>query len=167
MARRSLYRNLQAIPVRPDGQLPTNLRELIEVGGVEVLVQAAGAQAMWREREFWLPVLERYKLPEDADIFDQLTLQIHRRPSPQARHQAGRGHHTHIDPRACTQAPTTDQDCPSGQLTWDRRHSRRIHFDGLGRVGVGRTALFGAIAALRHTGKAANPAKGFAHPPQT
>ena len=30
---------------------------------------------MRREREFWLPVLERYKLPEDAHYFDQITLQ--------------------------------------------------------------------------------------------
>jgi hypothetical protein len=54
-----------------------NLRELIEAGGVEALVQAAGERAMRCEREFWLPVLERYKLPEGADIFDQLTLQIY------------------------------------------------------------------------------------------
>jgi hypothetical protein len=56
------------------GELPRNLGELIEAGGVEALVQAAGEQAMRREREFWLPVLERYKLPEGADIFDQLAL---------------------------------------------------------------------------------------------
>jgi hypothetical protein len=37
-------------------------------------VQAAGERAMRREREFWLPVLERYQPPEDAAIFDQLTL---------------------------------------------------------------------------------------------
>jgi hypothetical protein len=77
MVTQSLYRNLQETPVRPDGQLPKNLRELIEAGGVEALVQAAGERAMLREREFWLPALERYKLPEDADIFDQLTLQIY------------------------------------------------------------------------------------------
>jgi hypothetical protein len=30
-------------------------------------VQAAGERALRQEREFLLPVLERYKLPEDAE----------------------------------------------------------------------------------------------------
>jgi hypothetical protein len=46
MVTQSLYRNLQEIPVGPDGQLPKNLRELIEVGGVEALVQAAGEHTL-------------------------------------------------------------------------------------------------------------------------
>jgi hypothetical protein len=42
-------------------KLPMSLGELNEAGGFEALVRAPGEDAMRREREFWLEILQRYK----------------------------------------------------------------------------------------------------------
>ena len=55
--------------------VPMSLRDLIEAGGVEAQVRAAGDRAMRREREFWLETLQRHKMPEDGDLYEQLALQ--------------------------------------------------------------------------------------------
>jgi hypothetical protein len=48
---------------------PMNFVELIQTGGVEARVH----EAVRREREFWLDVLESY--PEPEDILEAVTLQ--------------------------------------------------------------------------------------------